>query len=60
VATVFFVTPMAALLTWYRHALLGDPLPAVALWPGLLGVFVVLFLGALLFHRLEPRFADEL
>jgi ABC-type polysaccharide/polyol phosphate export permease len=51
---------MTALLTWYRHAFLGDPLPAVALWPGLLGVFVVFSLGALLFARLEPRFADEL
>ena len=51
---------MTALLTWYRHAFLGDPLPAAALWPGLFGVFVVFFLGALLFHRLEPRFADEL
>ncbi|MHB8834687.1 MAG: ABC transporter permease [Candidatus Methylomirabilia bacterium] len=60
VATVFFSNPMTALLIWYRHAFLGDPLPAVALWPGLLGVFVVFFLGALLFHRLEPRFADEL
>ena len=60
VAPVFFANPMAALLTWYRHAFLGDPLPAVALWPGLLGVFVVFSVGALLFNRLEPRFADEL
>ena len=59
-AAVFFANPMTAMLTWYRHAFLGDPLPAVALWPGLLGVFVVFFLGVLLFHRLEPRFADEL
>ena len=60
VAPVFFANPMTALLTWYRHAFLGDPLPAVALWPGLLGVVVVLLLGALLFTRLEPGFADEL
>jgi len=60
VTPVFFANPMTALLASYRHAFLGDPLPAVALWPGLLGVFVVFFLGALLFHRLEPRFADEL
>jgi len=60
VATVFFANPMTALLVWYRHAFLGDPLPAAALWPGLLGVFLVFFLGALLFHRLEPHFADEL
>jgi len=60
VAPVFFANPMTALLTWYRHAFLGDPLPTVALWPGLLGVFVVFLLGALIFTRLEPRFADEL
>jgi len=60
VAPVFFANPMTALLTWYRYAFLGDPLPAVPLWPGFLGVFVVFSLGALLFTRLEPRFADEL
>ncbi len=60
VAPLFFANPMTALLSWYRHAFLGDPLPAAALWPGLLGVFVVFSVGALLFTRLEPRFADEL
>ena len=57
---VFFANPMAALLAWYRHAFLGDPLPDAALWPGLLGILAVFGLGALLFWRLEPRFADEL
>lgn len=60
VAPVFFANPMAALLAWYRHAFLGDPLPAIALWPGLLVGLAVFVAGALLFHRLEPRFADEL
>ena len=60
VAPVFFANPMTALLTWYRHAFLGEPLPAVALWPGLVGAVAVFFLGALIFSRLEPRFADEL
>lgn len=60
VAPVFFANPMAALLAWYRHAFLGDPLPGVPLWPGLLGAAAVFVLGALLFARLEPRFADEL
>jgi lipopolysaccharide transport system permease protein len=59
-AAVFFANPMAALLAWYRHALLGDPLPPVALWPGLLVAVGVFGLGALVFMRLEPRFADEL
>lgn len=59
-APVFFANPMTALLSWYRHALLGDPLPPFAHWPGLLGVFVVFVLGALIFARLEPHFADEL
>ena len=60
VAPVFFANPMAALLAWYRHAFLGDPLPAIPLWPGLLVALAVFALGALLFARLEPRFADEL
>ena len=60
VAPVFFANPMAALLAWYRHAFLGDPLPAVPLWPGLSMAFAVFALGLLLFMRLEPRFADEL
>lgn len=60
VVPVFFANPMTALLTWYRHAFLGDPLPPVALWPGLFGVIIVFILGALLFTRLEPSFADEL
>lgn len=60
VAPLFFANPMAALLAWYRHAFLGDPLPAVGLWPGMLAALAVFFLGALLFSRLEPRFADEL
>ena len=60
VTPLFFANPMTALLVWYRHAFLAEPLPPVALWPGLLGAVVVFALGALLFSRLEPRFADEL
>ena len=59
-APVFFANPMTALLTWYRHAFLGDPLPPCRSGRRLLGVFVVFALGALLFDRLEPGFADEL
>jgi ABC-type polysaccharide/polyol phosphate export permease len=59
-APLFFANPMTVLLSWYRHALLGEPLPPTALWPGFLGVLVVFLAGALLFARLEPRFADEL
>jgi ABC-2 type transport system permease protein len=59
-AQVFFANPMAALLAGYRHALLGEPLPPLSLWPGLLGALAVLAAGAFLFTRLEPRFADEL
>lgn len=59
-ALVFSANPMTALLTGYRYAFLGDPLPALPLWPGLLGVFVVFAIGATIFTRLEPRFADEL
>jgi len=61
VAPLFFANPMATLLAWYRHALLGDPLPpAGLLWPGFAVAAGVFLLGAVLFARLEPRFADEL
>jgi ABC-type polysaccharide/polyol phosphate export permease len=60
VAPLFFANPMAALLAGYRHALLGDPLPPLALWPGLLVALAVLLAGALIFARLEPAFSDEL
>ena len=54
VGTVFFANPMTALLTWYRHAFLGDPLPAVALWPGFFGVFVVFSSGRCSFTASNP------
>ncbi|HWR97415.1 MAG TPA: ABC transporter permease [Candidatus Methanoperedens sp.] len=60
VAPVFFANPMAALLALYRHALLGEPLPPLALWPGFLVALAVFLAGALLFARLEPQFSDEL
>jgi ABC-type polysaccharide/polyol phosphate export permease len=60
VPRVFFLNPMAALLAWYRHAFLGEPLPAVPLWPGLAVGLAVFGAGLWLFNRLEPRFADEL
>lgn len=60
VAPAFLANPMAALLAGYRLALLGEPLPPLALWPALLGALASLAAGALLFARLEPRFADEL
>jgi ABC-type polysaccharide/polyol phosphate export permease len=61
VAPLFFANPMAVLLAWYRHALLGDPLPAAGLlWPGFAVAAAVFALGVVLFVRLEPHFADEL
>jgi ABC-type polysaccharide/polyol phosphate export permease len=60
VAPVYFLNPMAVLLAWYRHAFLGDPLPAVPLLPGAAVALAVFAVGAWLFARLEPRFADEL
>jgi ABC-type polysaccharide/polyol phosphate export permease len=60
VAPLFFANPMSLFLAWYRLAFLGDPLPPLPLWPGLATAFLVFLAGALLFARLEPRFADEL
>ena len=60
VAPLFLANPMAALVAGYRHALLGEPLPPLALWPALVGALAVLAVGAFLFARLEPAFSDEL
>jgi len=60
VGPLFLANPMAALLAGYRFALLGEPLPPLSLWPGFLVALAALAVGALLFARLEPRFADEL
>ena len=52
---------MAALLALYRHAFLGDPLPPAPLLLAGVGVALAVFvIGAVVFARLEPRFADEL
>jgi ABC-type polysaccharide/polyol phosphate export permease len=60
ISRVYFLNPMASLVAGYRLAFLGDALPAAPIWPGIAAALAVFALGALLFARLEPGFADEL
>lgn len=60
IPVVYFLNPMAGLISLYRQAFLGDALPAVPIWPGLAAALIVFAAGAALFSLLEPRIADEL
>jgi lipopolysaccharide transport system permease protein len=56
---LYFVNPVATLLEGLRASLLGTPAPAASLVIAALATtLAVLVLGALLFRRLERRFAD--
>ena len=59
--SLYFLNPMAGILSLYRSALLGTPLPA---WPALaLSLVMTLLVGAAgvaIFQKLQIRFADEL
>ncbi len=59
--TLYFLNPMAGILSLYRTALLGSPLPDLSLVGLSAGVaLVVLVAGLWIFQKLQPRFADEL
>lgn len=58
---LYFLNPMAGILSLYRTALLGSPLPSLNSLAISVGVTVVVFVaGILIFQKLQPGFADEL
>ena len=58
---LYFLNPMAGILSLYRAALLGNPLPAPSLLALSAAVAVIVCaVGILIFQKLQPRFADEL
>lgn len=58
---LFHANPMTGVLSLYRHALIGAPLPdAVSLVMSVGISWLVLGAGVVLFQRLQSRFADEL
>ncbi len=58
---VYFLNPMAGILTLYRTALLNHPLPEAAwLAESLIVAVAIGWFGILVFQRLQARFADEL
>jgi len=58
---IYMLNPMANLITAYRQALLSNQFPDIALWvrPAIFALVVAL-LGAYLFRRNAPTFADYL
>jgi ABC-type polysaccharide/polyol phosphate export permease len=56
---VLGLNPMSAFLDAYREALLLGRFPGPGLWVGALGAVAALLLGVLAFHRMSPRFAEE-
>lgn len=60
-ASLLAWNPLTSLVTAYRAVLLEGKVPSVLdLWPSCVWMVVLLFLGRLLFSRVEPGFADVL
>jgi len=58
---LYFLNPMAALVTAYRHVLLGKPLPQVpSFYLAFVVIVLVFVLGWLVFARYQKYFADEM
>ena len=58
---LYFLNPMAGVLSLYRTALLGRPLPDLALIGLSTGMAALLLVtGVWIFQKLQARFADEL
>ncbi len=58
---LYIMNPMASIVTCYRHAILGTPLPQTPFfYLSLLLSPIFLILGIWLFLKKEPYFADEL
>lgn len=58
--TLYFLNPMAGIITSYRAILLYEELPSPYLYTSALISFVILLVGYLLFKRVEPHFADKM
>ncbi|MFA5866598.1 MAG: ABC transporter permease [Actinomycetota bacterium] len=58
--TVYQLNPLTALITMYRNMLYNMALPSLKIIGFSIGVsLAVLFLGYFIFHKMEPRFAEE-
>jgi len=58
---LYFLNPMASLLTFYRHSFLGIALPAVnTIYYSFIIVVSIFLLGVFMFSRYQRYFADEL
>lgn len=58
---LYFINPMASLVSFYRYIFLGIRLPAVyTFYISLAAIFVIFGLGLWIFLRFQKYFADEL
>lgn len=55
-----FLNPMTGVVSLYRTAFLGDPLPGGALWLSVAVCVAVLAIGLMVFQKVQARFGDEL
>jgi lipopolysaccharide transport system permease protein len=56
--TIYFLNPMAGILTAYRDVLLYQQPPGLYFLPAVVIALLTLAGGYWLFRRVEPRFAD--
>jgi lipopolysaccharide transport system permease protein len=56
--SIYFLNPMAGILTAYRDVLLYQQAPGAYFWPAIVVSLLVLVGGYWLFRQVEPRFAD--
>lgn len=54
------INPMTSLIEAWRKLFMHNALPGTDIWPALLFAAAALLLGAMIFRRLEPGFADAL
>jgi lipopolysaccharide transport system permease protein len=57
---VLQINPLTSLIEAWRDLLMNNTLPGLDLWPCLLSTAGALAVGALVFRRLEPGFADAI
>jgi len=54
----YSLNPIVGIIEGYRSCLLGNPLPWIYIWPGMIVSFIILISGALYFKRMERVFVD--